>query len=170
LASGSEDNSVRLWEVKSGKLLRALAGHTASVRSVAFAHDGDTLASGSEDNSVRLWEVKSGKCLMELRGHLGAVRAVAMAPNGKYLVAAGAAGRLQFWDLKTGETFLYVYDFGEGAHLKLLPDGRFDASPEGLRYLSFTEEGTTKSYDAEELAKEFYRPDDVRAVLEKYTK
>jgi hypothetical protein len=99
---------------------------------------------------------------------MGAVRAVAIAPNGKYLVAGGDAGRLQFWDLATGETFLYVYDFGEGAHLALLPDGRFDASPEGLRYLSFTEEGTNRSYDAEELAKEFYDPDGVRAVLAKY--
>ncbi len=57
----------------------------------------------------------------------------------------------------------------------LLPDGRFNASPEGLRYPCYTEldaEGrmTLNSYIAEELAKEFYRPDDVRKVLEKYTK
>jgi WD40 repeat protein len=59
------------------------------------------------------------------------VYTVCFAPNGKYLVAAGAAGRLQFWDFKKVQTFLYRYAFGPGAWLDLLPDGRFDASPEG---------------------------------------
>jgi len=85
-----------------------------------------------------------------------------------YLIAAGAAGRLQFWDIMRGETFLYRYSFGPGAWLDLLPDGRFDASPEGMRYLGYTEPGTLKAYRAEELQREFYDPEAVRAVLAKY--
>ena len=105
-----------------------------------------------------------------LEGHLGPVYTVCFAPNGKYLVAAGAAGRLQFWDVENGETFLYRYAFGPGAWLNLLPDGRFDASPEGMRYLCYTEQGTLNSYTAEELVKEFYDPKAVQEVLEKYCK
>ncbi|MGH9751636.1 MAG: WD40 repeat domain-containing protein [Blastocatellia bacterium] len=136
----------------------------------AFAPDGLTLASGSDDKSVKLWQVASGKLLQTFEGHLGQVYAVAFAPNGRYLVAAGAAGRLQFWDIRTGETFLYRYSFGPGAWLDLLPDGRFDASPEGMRHLGYTEEGTFNHYTAESLVKEFYAPDAVHEVLEKYTK
>jgi len=143
---------------------------SSSVRSVAFAPDGLTLASGSDDKSVRLWQVASGKLLQTFEGHLGKVYAVTFAPNGKYLVAAGAAGRLQFWDIATGKTFLCRYSFGPGAWLDLLPDGQFDASPEGMRYLGYTEEGTFNHYTAESLVKEFYAPDAVREVLEKYTK
>jgi hypothetical protein len=53
-------------------------------------------------------------------------------------ISAGAGGRLQVGDPKTGETFLYRYSFGPGAWLDLLPDGRFDCSPEALRYLGYT--------------------------------
>lgn len=98
-----------------------------------------------------------------------------LSPNGKYLVAADAAGRLQFWDVEKGETlraqhFLYRYAFGPGAWLDLLPDGRFDVSPEGMRYLCYTEQGTLNSYTAEELVKEFYDPKAVQEVLGKYVK
>ncbi len=170
IAAGSDDGVIRLYRMSDGALLRALEGYTNLVRSVAFAPDGETLASGSDDNTVRLWLVKTGELLQRFEGHLGQVSAVAYAPNGRYLVAAGAAGRLQFWDILTGETFLYRYSFGPGAWLDLLPDGRFDASPEGMRYLAYTEDGTLNHYTAESLVKEFYAPEAVREVLEKYTK
>ncbi|MDM8560396.1 hypothetical protein [Candidatus Parabeggiatoa sp. HSG14] len=126
------------------------------------------LASGSYDKTVRLWDSQSGECLAILANHLGRIDSVAFAPNGCYLVAAGTAGRLQFWDLETYETFLYLYHLGKGAQLALLPDGRFDANPEGMRYLCYTEKGTLNSYKAEDLVKEFYDPEGVKAVLAKY--
>jgi len=83
-------------------------------------------------------------------------------------VTAGAAGRLQFWDLKTEQTFLYRYHFGPGAWLDLLPDGRFDASPEGMRYLGYTGREELTYFTAESLVKEFYDPEAVREVMAKY--
>jgi hypothetical protein len=98
------------------------------------------------------------------------VKAVAFAPSGNYLIAAGAAGRLQFWDFARGETFLYRYSFGPGAWLDLLPDGRFDASPEGRRYLRYTDSDGLASYTAESLIKDFHDPQAVREVLAKYVR
>ena len=120
------------------------------------------------DHTVRLWDSHTGECFATLTNHLGSVESVAFAPNGRYLVAAGSAGRLQFWDLDTFETFLYLYGFDKGGWLALLPDGRFNANPEGMRYLCYTEKGTLNSYRAEELVKEFYDPEGVKAVLAKY--
>src|SRR6266702_5985515 len=62
LASGGEDQTVRLWDVSSGQCLKILQGHTHRVRSVAFSPDSDVLASGSEDQTVRLWDVSDGRC------------------------------------------------------------------------------------------------------------
>src|SRR5205085_698352 len=61
LASGSGDDTVKLWEVASGKLLRSFEGHKETIFSVAFDPLGQTLASGSSDHTVKLWEVTSGK-------------------------------------------------------------------------------------------------------------
>jgi hypothetical protein len=47
LASGSEDNTIKLWEVNSGRELRTLRGHSGPVNSVVFSPDGQSLASGS---------------------------------------------------------------------------------------------------------------------------
>jgi WD40 repeat protein len=168
LASGSYDNTIRLWRTDSGLPWRALKGHSNGVSAVAFAPDGRTLASGGYDNTVRLWQVYSGEPLQYFAGHSGPVYALAFAPNGKYLATSGSAGRLQFWDIQMGVTFLYHYNFGPGAWLSLLPDGRFDASPDGIRYLGYTEEGAFNRYPAEALVKEFYAPDAVRGVLAKY--
>jgi WD40 repeat protein len=57
LASGSGDNTVKLWDVATGQEVRTLRGHTDSVLSVAFSPDGRLLASGSQDGTVRIWGV-----------------------------------------------------------------------------------------------------------------
>jgi WD domain, G-beta repeat len=57
IASGSWDNTVKLWR-RDGTLLTTLNGHESSVSSVAFSPDGQTIASGSGDNTVKLWPIK----------------------------------------------------------------------------------------------------------------
>ena len=169
IAASGDDGNVYVYRSEDGVLLRVLEGHSSYVRSVAFSPDGQTLASASDDKSVKLWQVNSGELLATLTGNLGAVQAVAFAPNGRFIVSAGHGGRLQFWDHESGKIFLYRYYFGPGAWLDLLPDGRFDASPEGMRYLGFTGREELTYYPAESLVKEFYSPEAVAEVLAKYT-
>jgi WD40 repeat protein len=57
LASGSVDNTIKLWDITTGKEIRTLQGHSSWVSSVSFSPDGKTLASGSGDNTVILWDV-----------------------------------------------------------------------------------------------------------------
>jgi WD40 repeat protein len=56
VASGSKDNTVRLWKM-DGTLLKKMEGHTGMVKSVAFSPDGQFVVSGSEDKTVRLWKI-----------------------------------------------------------------------------------------------------------------
>jgi WD40 repeat protein len=58
LASGSWDDTVILWDVRTGERVRTLEGHTDDVNSVAFSPDGRLLASGSGDGTVILWGVR----------------------------------------------------------------------------------------------------------------
>jgi hypothetical protein len=69
LASGSYDQTVKLWETATGKLLTTFEGHTGEVESVAWSPDGKTLASGSGDKTVKLWE-GSGTSEIDLAEYL----------------------------------------------------------------------------------------------------
>ena len=91
LASSGNDQTIKLWNVADGKLIRDLKGHTGIVDTVAFSPDGKQLASGSADKSVRLWNPSDGKAIKTLGTHGNSVYAVAFSPDGKWLASAGAA-------------------------------------------------------------------------------
>jgi small GTP-binding protein len=103
LASGSSDNTVKLWEAASGKLLRTLEGHRDRVYSVAFDPQGETLASGSSDNTVKLWEARSGKLLRMLEGHQDRVWSVAFDPQGETLASGSSDDTVKLLGARSGK-------------------------------------------------------------------
>ena len=69
IASGSYDNSVRLWFPGSSTKTRIIKGHTAPVRSVDFLRDGRSLLTAGDDKSVKLWDVETLKFKGSYIGH-----------------------------------------------------------------------------------------------------
>jgi len=68
LASGSSDNSVKIWDKNSGDQLRNLTGHSDEVYAVVF-DSNSMLASDSRDKTIKLWDKNSGFLLRTLTGH-----------------------------------------------------------------------------------------------------
>jgi WD40 repeat protein len=102
LASGSDDQTIRLWNAHSGTCLVVLQGHTGGVTSVRFSPNGQILASGSEDSSIRLWSVDRGTTLKTLQGHTRWVRTVAFSPDGQTLATGSDDRTVRLWEVKTG--------------------------------------------------------------------
>ena len=75
---------------------------------------------------------------------------------------------MRLWSVKEGREICSYWFIGEAVWIILVPDGRFDASPRGLQYLAYTEQGTFNSFTAEELKHLFYKPDEVRQEIARY--
>jgi WD40 repeat protein len=105
LATGGQDQSVRIWNVTTGEQMQVLRGHTQEVIALAFRPDGRELLSTSGDlqgpgnrrpGEIKIWEVRSGGLQTTLRRHNGFVRATALSPDGRLLVTAGSSdGKVQ---------------------------------------------------------------------------
>jgi len=106
LASGSWDNSVKLWDVETGQLQKTLQDHHSPVTcitSVHFSPNSKTLASGSWDNSVKLWDVETGQLQKTLEGHVQDVYSVHFSPDSKVLASGSRDKTLKLWDIETGQ-------------------------------------------------------------------
>jgi len=81
LASGSDDYTIKIWDVKTGKRIKTLCGHTSWIRSLAVLSDG-SLVSGSDDYTIKIWDVKTGKRIKTLNGHTRCIRSLVVLPDG----------------------------------------------------------------------------------------
>ncbi|RKP24072.1 WD40-repeat-containing domain protein, partial [Syncephalis pseudoplumigaleata] len=72
IITGSDDNSVGVWDSATGALLRHMTGHEGGVWALAVC--GDTVVSGSTDRSIRVWDIADGRCSHILWGHTSTVR------------------------------------------------------------------------------------------------
>ena len=131
LASGSDDGTIRLWDLaQPGGEPRVLRGHEGGVFSVAVAPDGRTLASGSDDGTIRLWDLaQPGGEPRVLRGHEGGVFSVAFAPDGRTLASGSGGGTIRLWDLAQGGEPRVLRGHEDWVRaLAFAPDGRTLAS------------------------------------------
>jgi WD40 repeat protein len=130
LVAGYDDGALRIWDPKTGAVLRVIAAHRNNVLDVTFSPDGQELASGGYDNLVRTWDVATGTQLRELDGHRGDVYALAYRPpDGALLVSGGENGELHVWDVAEGveRAALGGHDW-EARALAFSPDGATLAS------------------------------------------
>jgi WD40 repeat protein len=101
LASGSWDNTIRIWSTSTEQCEKVLEGHTSQVWSVIQLADG-RLASGSVDKTIRIWSTSTGQCEKVLRGHTRCVMSVIQLADGR--LASGSEDKtIRIWSTSTGQ-------------------------------------------------------------------
>lgn len=88
--SGSNDKTLKLWEISSGKEISTFTGHSGSVSSVAFSYDGRfAVSTGHGDKTVRLWDVSAGKEIKMLVMPVQVADSAVFSRDGRYIISGG---------------------------------------------------------------------------------
>ena len=142
LATGSLDDTAKVWDAESGKELLTLRSHTGAVISVAWSPDGKRLATASADKTAKLWDAKTGKEVLALSGHINGVWSVAWSPDGKRLATASADKTAKLWDAETGKEVLTLR-----GHISSVWSVAW--SPDGRRLATGSDDTAAKVWEAE---------------------
>ena len=114
LVSGSRDKSIRMWDVRTRRLLSTLSGHQNYVNALEVV--GELLASGSADGTIKLWQLQIGKseCVRTIESHSGWVLSLLYVPHAQQLVSASTDQTIKVWDInqEEEETLVTKADFG----------------------------------------------------------
>jgi WD40 repeat protein len=137
VAAAGEDGKARIWDARSGALVRTFAGHTDALTGIEFSADGSRLVTSSRDHDARIWNVDTGASTL-LRGHFGPVFDASFSPDGRFVVTAGpmTAG---LWDAGSSKLIAYLR-----GHEEPLTAASF--SPDGTQILTSSRDGTVRTY------------------------
>ena len=118
LVSGSNDKTIKLWDVQTGGVIKTFCGHTGQVCSVSISADDTMIASASMDRTICLWNIKTGDCCT-IERYTDYANTVTFSPTNSQLLSSSGDGTVQQWDI-TG------YKIGSpvpGGHIAFSPDG-----------------------------------------------
>ena len=132
IVSASQDNTARLWNANTGKLLGVLRGHTDRVWFAAFAPDNRTVVTTSADRSARLWNTRVDRSLLTLGNqskevsdfdHTNDVYSVEFSPDGRTILTGHDDGYARLWDAASGRLRSTLKASGPVYRAGFSPDG-----------------------------------------------
>ncbi len=141
IVSASYDQTLKVWDARTGEERRTLRGHRGRVNGCAISPSEDTIVSASDDGTLKVWDARTGEERRTLHGHTGEVNGCAISPLGDTIVSASDDSTLKVWDARTGEERLTLLGHTGAVHGCAI-------SPAGDSIVSASEDQTLKVWDA----------------------
>jgi WD40 repeat protein/transcriptional regulator with XRE-family HTH domain len=110
IATGSEDGTVRLWELETGNVVSVLKGYDSRIRSLSFDPTGRYLASGSDDSTIVVWDVETRTRIETWQTSDQRIRSITFSPCGTFVIAASHSGNIYLFDLRLNEKKIFPTD------------------------------------------------------------
>jgi WD40 repeat protein len=142
LASVGTDDTIRIWDVESGRQQYLFESDGGTFTTYAFSQDDTYLAAGNISGSIQVWDLETGLQHLNLLGHAGSILSVIFGPDDEYLASGSVDNTIRTWDIKTGEQLDEYCEalcsdeddalFGGVSHIVFSPDGKYSASYAGL--------------------------------------
>jgi hypothetical protein len=154
IASVGDDMVCRLWDLSSGRLIRALRGHAeltpthfpSMLFALAVSRDGRHVATGDKIGHITVWDVETGRALAALeapelytwdavqrRHSIGGIRSLTFSPDGN-LLAAGGSGKISNIDHLDGKATIHIFDWRKGERTHTFASDKFKGLVERLEY------------------------------------
>jgi WD domain, G-beta repeat len=128
--SGSDDKTVRLWDVDTGKQLHCFEGHTRPVTAVALSPDGRQGVSGGTYGTIHVWDLMQGRKIHTMKGHSFMINALALSNDGRQVLSGSGDQTVRLWDVVNGRPircFGGFFSHSQGGSVDVVafsPDGK----------------------------------------------
>eukprot|EP01135_Chromosphaera_perkinsii_P004634 Nk52_evm27s292 gene=Nk52_evmTU27s292 len=106
VVTGSYDNTLRVWNAKTGECVRKLAGHSGGITAVTVS--GDIVYSGSEDKTIKKWDINTGQCLSSCEEMQKKITCLKLYSSGhsQLLISGSSDGIIRAFDENFGVAYL----------------------------------------------------------------
>ena len=129
LGGNDKNGRVKIFNARTGALVRKLAGHDDDVVSVAFSRDSRRLLTGSFDKTARLWDIESGRELKKYFAHNWWVWSAAFSKDESHIVTASQDGTVLVWNTETAQpSSPFTAHTGPVYAAAFSPDGQYIVS------------------------------------------
>lgn len=135
VVTASSDQTAKVWDTKTGKLVTTLIGHAAAIGTAEFSSDGSKVVTASYDGTARIWNASTGEEIHRLTGHQRdpsgwegrRVLSASFSPDGGQVLTVGVDGTARLWASDTGRQRLLLRAKGI-SHARFSPDGKVVAA------------------------------------------
>jgi len=147
--TASDDKTVRLWDVETGKSHRKFVGHQDYVFSCSIMDTNTIFCTGSFDETIKLWDPRCPEFIREIRAHSEAITGVQFEPNdGQVIVSGSYDGLTRLWDTASGSCLVTVYAEQAGLPAKQAPVSGVRYSRDGRNIIVSTHDTFLRMWQA----------------------